>query len=184
MNMTGPILADRYANVPTFQFRRANGTIAAPTTTISGDVCGNVYFNGWNGAAYKAVAGYTASAAETLDGTHWGGQLDFLVSPHGNGGITPAFEISGGSSPTNGYFAMNPTGNLTAGTNQSIPMILVSQPTNTPASASNPAIYWGTGAPTTTPAQNFAIYYRGDPVSLATCKYYWYSGVWTAAVTP
>ena len=182
--MTGPVVYDRYSNTPTIQLRRADGTQSVPSAVSATEGVGNVFFAGWNGSAYKTLAQYSAAAAENLTGAQWGGILDFAVSPHGTGGITNALEISGGSSPTNGYIAMNPTGGLTAGTNQSIPMILVSQPTNTPASASNPAIYWGTGAPTTTPAQNFAIYYRGDPVSLATCKYYWYSGVWTAAVTP
>lgn len=87
------ILASFYAyfDLPRFVCYRANGTIAAPTKTLSGDSLGTFQFRGYQettGAFTTfASAAINGIALEDFTSTAWGGGLLFFTAP--TGGTTP-----------------------------------------------------------------------------------------------
>lgn len=75
-------------NAPVLRFRKARGTLAAPTAVQSGDQLGSVNFTGYNGTALTGVrSGITGIARENFTSTANGAGLYFTSTP--NGSITP-----------------------------------------------------------------------------------------------
>jgi len=83
-------LLDRYAAVPTFEFQRANGTLAAPSQVLSGETLGSLHFRGYHstggGGAFPTTNSATiqAVAAETYTSTAQGGHLTLQTTPIGS----------------------------------------------------------------------------------------------------
>jgi len=59
-------LFEQYAAVLNFRLRRANGTIALPTTLANGDVIANFNFGGYNSAAFTASSARIRTVATQL----------------------------------------------------------------------------------------------------------------------
>lgn len=94
-NTLGGRVAIRQAGTnPCMTFYRNNGTIAAPTTLISGDMIGNLAFGGYDGSSVIASPGITAVAAETWAPTDNGWHLTFNTINIGSGGSTEKMRLN------------------------------------------------------------------------------------------
>lgn len=94
-NTFGGRVAIRQAGTnPCMTLYRNNGTIAVPTTLISGDVIGNLAFGGFDGSAVIASPGITAEAAETWAPTDHGWHLTFNTVNIGSNGSSEKMRLT------------------------------------------------------------------------------------------
>lgn len=94
-NTLGGRVAIRQAGTnPCMTLYRNNGTIAAPTTLISGDMIGNLAFGGYDGTTMIASPGITSVAAETWAPTDNGWHLTFNTINIGSGGSTEKMRVT------------------------------------------------------------------------------------------
>ena len=102
-------------------FRRARGTVIAPSAIESGDIIGNIVFNGYGDSVYNGGARIRGMATENWDDTSAGAALVFQTKENGTttwmdrlfidddgrvgvGTTSPAgtFHVDGGTSSSNG----------------------------------------------------------------------------------
>lgn len=87
---TSPImLLDGFLGNPTFMFRLARGTAAAPTAAQSGDQLGLFTARGYGTTGYSGSArlGFAMAASENWTDTSQGGELQFYTTPNGSSSI-------------------------------------------------------------------------------------------------
>lgn len=95
LNTFGGRIAIRQAGTnPCLTLYRNNGTIAAPTTLISGDMIGNLAFGGYDGSAVIASPGITSVAAETWGASAHGSHLVFNTINLGSSGSTEKMRLN------------------------------------------------------------------------------------------
>jgi hypothetical protein len=74
---------EQYVNTtagPTYQFRKARGTTAAPSVIQTNDVCGSLFFQGYNGTAFANVCVFSVQCIDPAPGVN---EMEgrFTVSP-------------------------------------------------------------------------------------------------------
>lgn len=78
-------MMDTFGGVPTYLFRRANGTSAAPSAVLSGNPLGTFAFRGYGASAYTGtLAQLRALAAEDFTASAQGTKFDILSTPIGS----------------------------------------------------------------------------------------------------
>jgi hypothetical protein len=120
------ILADVYGVTnANFVVRRANGTAAAPSALLNGDVIGAVFASGYGASAYfDCKAGINFYANENWTNTAQGTFLTFRTTPNGTAATAEAMRIDN-------------SGNVGIGTATPQAKLEVNQ------NAANPALYTG-----------------------------------------
>lgn len=76
--------AGNAAEEPGLQFLRARNTIGAPSTVLSGNVLGAMYWLGWDGSAYNSSASFKGTADENWSGAARGSRFDWSTTPRGS----------------------------------------------------------------------------------------------------
>lgn len=92
---TGTAIA-AFAGIPTSIFQRANGTNAAPTALLSGEIFGYIGAKGYGTSAYSAAqrAAISFVTAENWSNTANGAYINFTVTPAGGTSTTEVAVIN------------------------------------------------------------------------------------------
>lgn len=81
----GPFFANRYAAVPSFNLRRAQGTQSAPTVVEAGGyICGLLSGNAYDGSAYQSLGGIRFVSDGAISNTSSPGYITFSTTPSGS----------------------------------------------------------------------------------------------------
>ena len=88
----------KYAATPNLALFHSNGSVGAPTTTLSGDQMGVVSMRGYGATGYSGVgnARIAAFAEETFTNSAFGSRLSFWTTPIGSTSNTEKMRITGG----------------------------------------------------------------------------------------
>jgi hypothetical protein len=103
----GPYLYRAGGNAPDIRFFTSNGTIASPTTVANGSNLGQIHFQGYDGTAYRDLAGVWAQVDGAVSTNNVPSALKFLtgstsqtenmrISSNGNVGVgttTPSVKL-------------------------------------------------------------------------------------------
>lgn len=81
------------ASAPYFMARRARGTYTVPTIVQNGDVLGNLYFGGYDGATYQSAAIINVSVDGTPGAGDMPGRIVFSTTPDGSSGALERVRI-------------------------------------------------------------------------------------------
>jgi hypothetical protein len=88
---------DAFGGAPTIRMRRANGTGAAPTAVLNGDLIATIVFSGYYTAGGPGYAAFPSSvrshATENWSSTAQGAKLVFAMTPNGAAAPVDAWAI-------------------------------------------------------------------------------------------
>lgn len=97
LDVAGTIASTRYASEPYFHLRRANGTAAAPTAALSGDVLGYFTVAGYGATGFSgSTAGMQILASQNFTDTAQGTEIRFQTTAVGSTTRTTRMTIDDG----------------------------------------------------------------------------------------
>jgi hypothetical protein len=105
-------LLTSYGDSTRLTFQRANGTMASPLNTLTGNILGNINFRGYDGTGFSsnADASILLTAAEDFTSTAHGTSMTFATTPKGTTSTATRMAIT--SEGNVGIGTTNPTGSL------------------------------------------------------------------------